>query len=124
MENKLNLEDFRERRIWNKRAMFIPVAIVTGILIFGSLVMYLWNTILPGVLGVQTITFWQAVGILILSKILFGGFPGRHSHRGFYKHNHDLREKWLKLTPEEREKMKADLKSEWRSRFDRKVKED
>jgi hypothetical protein len=36
--------------------------------------MSLWNCLLPEILGVKSITFWQAMGILILSKILFGGF--------------------------------------------------
>jgi Ca2+/H+ antiporter, TMEM165/GDT1 family len=110
----------RGKKFWIKRAIFIPIAIVAGVSIFGTLTMYLWNEILPGVLGVHTITFWQAIGILILSKIIFSGFHGGHGRHGFHrKHALELREKWLQMTPEEREKMKADLKAEWKSRFDR-----
>jgi hypothetical protein len=76
--------------------------------------MLLWNALLPAVIGVGTITFWQAIGILILSKILFGGFSGghgHHRHHGHYGHaGHEGR--WMHLSPEEREKMKA----EWKSR--------
>lgn len=98
----------RGKKYWIKRAIFIPIAIVAGIFIFGGVVMLLWNGILPTVLGVSTITFWQAVGILVLSKILFGAFKGYH-RRG---DRHIWRNKWMHMSPEEREKMKA----EWKNR--------
>jgi Ca2+/H+ antiporter, TMEM165/GDT1 family len=100
----------RGRNFWIKGAIFIPIAIAAGVFIFGSAVMLLWNALLPAVLGVSTITFWQALGILVLSKILFGGFRCGHGHHRC--HGHDWHEKWMHLSPEEREKMKA----EWRGR--------
>lgn len=102
----------RGNSYWLKRAVFIPVAIAAGIFIFGGLVMLLWNALLPAILNVGTITFWQALGILVLSKILFGGFGGGHRHPRHYGDRHMLRNKWMHMSPEEREKMKA----EWRSR--------
>ena len=103
----------RRRGTWIKIAIFAPIAIAAGIFIFGSVVMLLWNALLPAVLGVGTITFWQALGILILSKILFGGFSGGHGHhRSHHGGMHNMRGKWMHLNPEEREKMKT----EWRSR--------
>lgn len=99
----------RRRGYWIKYAIFIPIAIVAGVFLFGSVVMLLWNALLPAVLGVTTITFWQALGILVLSKILFGGFSG---HRGHHKSHHGRHDKWMHLTPEQREKMKA----EWKNR--------
>ena len=101
----------RGKRFWIKRAIFIPIAIVAGVFIFGHVVMFLWNGILPTVLGVHTITFWQALGILLLSKILFSGFHGGHGPHGFHRRRH-LMEKWRNLSPEEREKMR----SEWWNR--------
>lgn len=54
--------------------VFIPIIVIFGLTL---ITMYLWNGILPQVIsGVSVITFWQAMGILVLSKILFGGFPG------------------------------------------------
>jgi hypothetical protein len=103
----------RGRGFWIKRAIFIPIAIAAGVFLFGSVVMLLWNALLPAVIGVGTITFWQALGILILSKILFGGFSGGHGHHRSHHHGrHDMHGKWMHLNPEEREKMKA----EWKSR--------
>ena len=101
----------RGKAFWIKRAIFIPIAIAGGIFIFGWVVMQLWNAILPAVLGVSVITFWQALGILILSKILFGGFKGSHGHPKS-NHFHDRHHKWMHMSSEEREKMKA----EWKGR--------
>ena len=100
----------RGRNFWIKRAIFIPIAIVAGVFVFGSVVMLLWNSILPVVLGVKTITFWQAIGILVLSKILFSGFKGGHGHKCCHHHGHDFHEKWMHLTQEQKETMKAEWK--------------
>ena len=84
-----------------------------AILIFGFVVMSLWNNILPAVTGVKAITFLQALGILVLSKILFGGFGGRGGRwRGNPAWKEKMKQRWDKMTPEEREK----FKSEWKSR--------
>ena len=45
--------------------------------VFGFVVMSLWNWLMPAVFGWHVITYWQALGLLILSKILFGGMRGR-----------------------------------------------
>lgn len=69
------------------------------------IVMSLWNCLLPDILGVKTITYLQAMGILVLSKILFGGF---HFGKGMkdFKEKKMMREKMMNLSPEEREKFK------------------
>jgi hypothetical protein len=100
------------RSFWIKRAIFFPIAIAAGIFIFGWVVMQLWNGILPAVLGVHIITFWQALGILVLSKILFGGFHGCHC-RPRSHHGSPWSDKWKNMNPDEREKIKA----EWDERF-------
>jgi Ca2+/H+ antiporter, TMEM165/GDT1 family len=107
----------RGKKFWIKRAIFIPIAIVAGVFIFGSLVMLLWNSLLPAVFGISTITFWQALGILVLSKILFGGFRSGHGH---HHRAHEWHRRWMHLSPEEWEKMKE----EWRGRCGSQVKEE
>jgi Ca2+/H+ antiporter, TMEM165/GDT1 family len=102
----------RGRGWWIKRAIFIPIAIAAGIFIFGSVVMLLWNGILPDLFGIKVITFWQALGLLVLSKILFGGFRGGPGPRRFHGQVNWHGGRWMHLTPEEREKMR----SEWRGR--------
>jgi hypothetical protein len=83
--------------------------------------MSLWNAILPAVLHVSTITFWQALGILVLSKILFGGF---HGGGGWRQKRQQWREKmsqkWDNMSPEQREKFKQHWKNRcgpWGNRF-------
>ena len=103
----------RGKNFWIKAAIFAPFAIAAGVFIFGSVVMLLWNGILPALFGFPAITFWQALGILVLSKILFGGFGGHH-RRGHSGHHH-MDGRWMHLNPEEREKMKAEWRSRWRT---------
>ncbi|MEI6275528.1 MAG: hypothetical protein WCP08_06045 [Prolixibacteraceae bacterium] len=110
----------RGKGFWIKRAIFIPIAIAAGVFIFGSVVMLLWNAIIPAVFGLKVITFWEALGILILSKILFGGFGGGHGHRRCHNHAHSHGGRFMHLSPEEREKMKA----EWRGRCEPQVKQE
>ena len=52
------------------------VAVTAFAILFGFLIMWLWNWLMPGLFGLGVITYWQAVGIFILAKILFGGFGG------------------------------------------------
>jgi hypothetical protein len=96
------------RRFWVKKIIFIPFLVAAGLFVFGNLVMYLWNAILPEVMPVHTITFWQALGIFLLSKILFGGYHGGdHRHHAHDDRRKELREQWMKMNPEEREKMRS-----------------
>jgi Ca2+/H+ antiporter, TMEM165/GDT1 family len=97
---------FRARTI----IFFIFIAAV-AVLVFGTVVMLLWNNILAPVLNVSTITFAQALGILVLSKILFGGFRGGWGPRRHYW-KQGMMQKWDNMTPEEREK----FKQEWQNR--------
>lgn len=105
-----------KRSFWvRKIAGFILIA-AAAILLFTFIVMNLWNNILTPVLGVHIINFGQALGILILSKILFGGFRGGGGWKGRRgPWNSQMREKWQNMSPEEKEK----FKSEWRNRCSR-----
>ncbi len=107
---------------------FWMMRIVKGIIffllfgvLFGYVVMYLWNWLMPMLFGAtHLITFWEAVGIIILSKILFGGLGGHGRYRACHCHGHKhggywgykWKEKLSHMTPEEREKVKA----EWAKR--------
>src|SRR5437868_15173263 len=84
---------------------FIAIALVVTTLL-SFIVMQLWNHLLPELVGAHTIGFWQALGLLILSKILFGGFrrPGGPPAWAWKRR---MSERWEKMTPEEREKFRA-----------------
>lgn len=76
-----------------------------------AIVMLLWNWLMPVLFGLTLITFWQALGLLVLSKILFGGFCGKHKrgHSGNCGHgNHGwkskFKAKWQNMSDEDRKK--------------------
>jgi hypothetical protein len=87
---------------------FAPLAIV-GFALFialgGLAVQLLWNWLLPPMFGLPLLTFWQALGVLALSRILFGGF-GHHRGPGFR-----MRDKWERMTPEERERFRQGMRA-------------
>ena len=92
------------KKLFRKRwYLFIPL-IALAILALGLITMALWNALMPVIFHLTPITFAQALGLLILSRILLGGMSG---HKGGGPHQHfknNLREKWENMTPEEREK--------------------
>ncbi|QKJ32325.1 hypothetical protein HQ865_22040 [Mucilaginibacter mali] len=104
------------------RFIFIPLAVAAFLSLISFVVMQLWNCLLPGILHVTVITFWQAMGIFILCKILFGfgkggrGFGGRDGGPWM---RHKMEEKFKHMSPEQREKFKqkmGDRMCHWRDR--------
>jgi hypothetical protein len=73
------------------------------IAVFGVVVMLLWNWLLPDIFGLAVINLWQALGLFLLARILFGSYEGKHWLGAHIRHN-PIREKWMKMTPEERKK--------------------
>jgi len=49
-------------------------------LAFGWFVMLLWNWLMPAIFGLGTITYWQAFGIVVLAKLIFGAVGGGRGH--------------------------------------------
>jgi hypothetical protein len=100
------------QRFWAKKIIGFIILALAATALLSFIVMSLWNNVLALVLHISTVTFWQALGILVLSKILFGGFKG--GWRGGRGHHwkKEIQEKWHNMSPEEREK----IKTEWRNR--------
>ena len=95
------------KKFWIKKGIMFFFIFIGTVLLFGLLVMSLWNAILPVVLGVKSITFLQALGILLLSKILFGSFKGGFGRRRHHKETWmAMQQKFASMNPEEREKFK------------------
>jgi len=82
----------------------IGVLVVLGVAALGWVVMSLWNWLLPTLFGIKEIGYLQAMGVLLLSKILFGGFRGHCGGHGKW-HKHRLEN----MSPEEREKFKSGM---------------
>ena len=100
-----------KRSFWARRVLFFILFGALAIFIFSGAVMLLWNNVLAPVVNISTITFWQALGILVLSKILFSGFRGGWGPRRYYWKQR-MAQKWNNMTPEERDK----FKQEWQRR--------
>ena len=105
------------RRSKAGKGFVILVCVAAFISLFSFIVMKLWNAILPDVLHVATINFWQAMGILVLSKILFGGFGGWGHKKHEWKKR--MQDKWQHMTPEERDRFKEALEKRFEGRFGR-----
>lgn len=90
------------------RAIKIAIVGIIAIGLFGFVVMGLWNWLMPPLFRLPAISFWQAVGLIVLSKILFGGFHGHHGRRTHWRHR--MRERWEHMTPEEREKFRQGVR--------------
>jgi hypothetical protein len=109
------------------RLIWIAPAAILGMVIFawigGELVMHLWNWLAPALFGLRQVTFWQALGLLALCRILFGGFGlsgggqrsksrrigGRMRERVSERVSERMAERWEQMTPEERERFRQGL---------------
>jgi len=91
------------RRRWY---LFIPLILI-AFAGFGFITMWLWNALMPLLFHLPEITFCQTVGLLVLSRLLFGGFGGHG--RGHQHCRRNMHEKWENMTPEEREHFRTHL---------------
>src|SRR5450830_619254 len=91
---------------WNCRPRFwkiLPI-VIAGIAALGFIVMSLWNWLLPSLFtGAHQINYWQALGLFVLCKLLFGGWRGRGDW-------HDRRHRWEQMSEEERKKFKEGMR--------------
>ncbi|HYN19343.1 MAG TPA: hypothetical protein VE078_00165 [Thermoanaerobaculia bacterium] len=95
-------------------AVFVTIVLLIVVAGFGNAVKQLWNWLMPALFGLPAIHFWQAVGLLSLSWLLFGGWRGfGHGRPWRYR----MRERWENMTPEERERFRTGMESRCGRRF-------
>ncbi len=68
--------------------IFFALFFLALAILFGFVIMWLWNWLMPEIFGLTTLTYWQAVGVFILAKILLGGFGGDSSKKSSKKQKH------------------------------------
>ena len=90
------------------RILKILFFVVLAVTVFSFVVLRLWNWLTPQLFGWHPITFWQALGLLVLSKILFGGFRGGPGWSGHWRQR--MMERWEQMSPEEREKFREGMR--------------
>ncbi len=104
------------RKVW--KCFKILVLVLLACTVFGYVTMRLWNWLVPGIFGWHTITFVQAIGLFVLSKLLFGGFH-KHGGRGREWKRH-MEERFAQMSPEERERFRAGMRGcRWGRREER-----
>jgi hypothetical protein len=95
------------KRHWILRGSKVLLFVTLAAAVFGFVVMWLWNWLMPVIFGLHAITYWQALGLLVLSKILFSAFRGRPGFTRDWRMR--LIQRWEQMTPEEREKFRAGM---------------
>lgn len=95
------------RRGWLKCLGVLAVVILAGAAL-GWVVTALWNWLMPTLFGFAAITFWQALGLFLLGRILIGGLRGYGGH-GHRRHRR-MHERWEQMTAEERESFSRGLR--------------
>lgn len=88
--------------------MLVLVAVIAVLL--GVVVEHLWNWLMPGIFGLRRITYWEAVGLLVLSKLLLGGFHPRGRNGGRARWKRKMAARWAGMSTEEREAFRAGMK--------------
>ncbi|MBX7170016.1 MAG: hypothetical protein K1X72_03590 [Pyrinomonadaceae bacterium] len=95
-----------------KRLIFIGLMLLVPF-IKSALIMFLWNAILPDLFHFPIINYWQSLGLFLLCKLLFGNFPfGKFAFRNKPFPKPPFREKFMNMTPDEKEK----LRQQWKER--------
>lgn len=96
------------RMRWLLYGLKFVLFVVLAVAVVGVAVMLLWNALLPDLFGWHTITFLQAVGLLVLSRILIGGLRGRWGHRGHWRAR--MAERWERMSDEERAQFRSAMR--------------
>lgn len=115
----------------NKNMRFFrPIKFGLGFLVivagFSAVVMLLWNCLMPSIFGLGVISFWQSLGLLVLARLLFGGFGkfGRAHRFGHHHHHHNpLFDKWAEMSDEERKEFIQNKRQRWAQMDDAQMEE-
>jgi heme/copper-type cytochrome/quinol oxidase subunit 3 len=95
-----------------KKIFFVIAAILVFATVIGTLVMLLWNAILPNILNTRPIKLWEAIGLLAFFRLLTGSLRFAVRGRGTRHQKNNFREKWMTMTDEE----KTEFKARWKAR--------
>lgn len=99
---------------WRKMRFFFPLFFLVGFGLITWVVQLLWNGLIAPTFSLAQYSYWQAMGLFVFCRILFGGFRFGSSPRG-RKPPFQSREKWMSMSEEERQQ----FKSQWEKRCDK-----
>lgn len=111
----MNREWLNEKRTgaWIGKAIGIGVLVVVLGALFVWFTQWLWNWLVPSLFNGPVLTYWQTLGLLVLSKILFSGLGGKNGHYKNGRGKTYWKERWNQMSPEERERFKEKMKNKW-----------
>jgi hypothetical protein len=95
------------RSMWWLRGLKFALFAVLAVAVVGAVVMTLWNALLPVLFGWPALGFWQALGLLLLSKILFGSLRGGRG--GGMRWRARMADRWERMSEEERARFRAGM---------------
>lgn len=110
----MSLENMVERKTRKivKVILLVLIFMPLALFVFGEIVLHLWNWLMPALFHLPAITFWQGLGLLVLSWLFFGGLRGSGPRSGYRHHwRRRIQERWEHMTPEQREKFREWLQS-------------
>ncbi len=101
------------RSFWLLRGLKVLLFGLLFVVLASYATMRLWNWLLPELFRLPLISIWQALGLLVLSRILFGGWGSRGGRARWARQ----RQQWKQhmsarldcLTPEEKEKFRQKM---------------
>jgi|SRR5450432_1419774 len=96
------------KRIWWLRGLKFALVAVAALAVVGAVVTALWNVLMPGLFGWPAIGFWQALGLLLLTRILVGGLRGGRGGRMHWRAR--MADRWAQMSDEERGRFRAGMR--------------
>jgi hypothetical protein len=102
-----------------KRKLLYGTFFIAVFLLLGVVVMFLWNSFLPRTPHINNINYWQALGLMVLCRVLFGGFEGVWGSSHNYNPKRNLKDKLMSMDDADRKV----FKEEWRKRCENRNKQ-
>ena len=100
------------RRRWWLYGLKVILLALLAVIVIGTAVMLLWNWLMPALFGLQTIDFMQAIGLLVLSRILLGGWRRGWGYRRHWRGR--MMERWDQMSDEERAHLRDQFRASMR----------
>jgi len=107
----------RGRARWVVKGIAFLGLAIAAMALLSLVVMSLWNWLVPSLFHGPAVQYWQAVGLLLLARILFGGLRARGGWHGHWRQRM-WRERWANMTPEERERLRQRFQHRCGQRLD------
>ena len=104
------MRDRTMRRHGPLHVVKVVLIVAVASVVLGFAVRELWNWLMPAIFGLRAITYWQALGLFVLGKLLLGGFHRHGGGGGRQRWGRAMKDRWESMTPEQRERFQAGMR--------------